>query len=88
MTQVLKFPTYNGFLFADFRYSIVRKIVCFSGYFAFVVGGGVHAAVVAYVVAYVVVVAVVAVVVVAVDTAAAVAVVAVAVAVVVAADVE
>ena len=60
----------DGFLFADFRYSIVRKIVCFPGYFAFVVvGRGAQAAVVAYVVAYVVAV-VVAVVVVAVDTAA------------------
>ena len=68
----------DGFIFADFR-----KIVCFPGHFAFVVGGGAHAAVVAYAVAYVV--AVVAAVVVAVDTAA-VAVVVVAVSVVVAAD--
>ena len=69
----------DGFIFADFR-----KIDCFPGHFAFVVGGGgAHAAVVAYAVAYVV--AVVAAVVVAVDTAA-VAVVVVAVSVVVAAD--
>ena len=55
----------DGFLFADFRYSIVHKTVCFPGYFAFVVVVvGAHAAVVAYVVAYVVVVAAV----VAVDT--------------------